>query len=113
MACAQCLATGENYVLREDTSAPGGNRTPDLDVRTVLLYPLSYEGVARPGESLPSRLPTPLFPINAPLPNPPPLTGGGRIFNSQRPLRVLTGLFKARAPPLGTWKTPPPTPRES
>jgi hypothetical protein len=27
------------------TSAPGGNRTPDLDVRTVLLYPLSYEGV--------------------------------------------------------------------
>ncbi|MEA2655498.1 MAG: hypothetical protein QOI23_863, partial [Chloroflexota bacterium] len=24
--------------------APGGNRTPDLDVRTVLLYPLSYEG---------------------------------------------------------------------
>src|SRR6266702_4236993 len=25
--------------------APGGNRTPDLDVRTVLLYPLSYEGV--------------------------------------------------------------------
>src|SRR2546425_11942294 len=28
-------------------SAPGGNRTPDLDVRTVLLYPLSYGGVAR------------------------------------------------------------------
>src|SRR6266568_1554105 len=26
--------------------APGGNRTPDLDVRTVLLYPLSYGGVA-------------------------------------------------------------------
>ena len=25
-------------------SAPGGNRTPDLDVRTVLLYPLSYGG---------------------------------------------------------------------
>jgi hypothetical protein len=24
--------------------APGGNRTPDLDVRTVLLYPLSYGG---------------------------------------------------------------------
>ena len=24
--------------------APGGNRTPDLDVRTVLLYSLSYEG---------------------------------------------------------------------
>jgi hypothetical protein len=27
------------------SGAPGGNRTPDLDVRTVLLYPLSYEGV--------------------------------------------------------------------
>lgn len=25
--------------------APGGNRTPDLDVRTVLLYPLSYGGL--------------------------------------------------------------------
>lgn len=24
--------------------ARGGNRTPDLDVRTVLLYPLSYAG---------------------------------------------------------------------
>src|SRR6266446_7784293 len=28
-------------------SAPGGNRTPDLDVRTVLLYPLSYGGAPR------------------------------------------------------------------
>ena len=37
-------------VMNPDKSAPGGNRTPDLDVRTVLLYPLSYEGVARPGE---------------------------------------------------------------
>src|SRR5712691_605070 len=32
--------------------APGGNRTPDLDVRTVLLYPLSYGGVQV--ESLPT-----------------------------------------------------------
>src|SRR6267143_4791050 len=29
------------------SGAPGGNRTPDLDVRTVLLYPLSYEGDSR------------------------------------------------------------------
>src|ERR1700674_1920667 len=64
MACAQCLATGENYVLREDTSAPGGNRTPDLDVRTVLLYPLSYEGVWRDQESLPRV--TPLSPTLPP-----------------------------------------------
>ena len=26
---------------------PGGIRTPDLDVRTVLLYPLSYRGIPR------------------------------------------------------------------
>src|SRR5450759_2221461 len=30
--------------LVQQTGAPGGNRTPDLDVRTVLLYPLSYGG---------------------------------------------------------------------
>ena len=31
--------------VKKCCGAPGGNRTPDLDVRTVLLYPLSYEGV--------------------------------------------------------------------
>ena len=31
-------------VIQDCISAPGGNRTPDLDVRTVLLYPLSYGG---------------------------------------------------------------------
>jgi hypothetical protein len=30
--------------LMQVIGAPGGNRTPDLDVRTVLLYPLSYGG---------------------------------------------------------------------
>jgi hypothetical protein len=30
--------------LEAANGAPGGNRTPDLDVRTVLLYPLSYGG---------------------------------------------------------------------
>ena len=44
---------GDGAGVRLETpskSAPGGNRTPDLDVRTVLLYPLSYGG--EPLESL-------------------------------------------------------------
>lgn len=28
--------------------APGGNRTPDADLRTISLYPLSYEGRSEP-----------------------------------------------------------------
>ena len=35
----------DDKTVTSKRGAPGGNRTPDLDVRTVLLYPLSYEGV--------------------------------------------------------------------
>jgi hypothetical protein len=46
------------------TGARGGNRTPDLDVRTVLLYPLSYAGSANESkdevEHAPCARPAPL-----------------------------------------------------
>ena len=40
-----CSRRAFGDALKMHFGAPGGNRTPDLDVRTVLLYPLSYEGV--------------------------------------------------------------------
>src|SRR5207248_3553373 len=42
----QAAPLGRTRRLRNPSTngAPGGNRTPDLDVRTVLLYPLSYGG---------------------------------------------------------------------
>ena len=35
LACGQYLATGENYVLREDIGGPEGIRTPDLQTASL------------------------------------------------------------------------------
>ncbi|TSC96284.1 MAG: hypothetical protein CEN88_373 [Candidatus Berkelbacteria bacterium Licking1014_2] len=48
--------------------APEGNRTPNLDVRTVLLYPLSYRGIWFKGVIDGTRTRKPLGPQPSALP---------------------------------------------